>query len=150
MNEFDEDDLKELDIENCPINELWKYDVDRLETQLYMLESEHRLCGGTGEDVIAEFGFKGDYGSVLVQLRQLLDYVKENPYDENDRSKVLNRLDKFAEYVHNKCDPYHDEILKCVKKHTMDGLNEAVELAAHKKSLSITLHDKKECLCYTN
>jgi len=150
MDEIDDDVLKELDFENCPISELWKYDVDRLETQLYMLESEHRLCGGTGEDVVAEFGFKGDYGSVLVQLRQLIDTIKATPYTESDREEVLCRLDRFMEYVHNKCDPYHDEILKCVKKHTIDGLHEAVELAAHKKSLGKTLHDKKECLCYTN
>lgn len=149
MSEMD-DELTDINVETCPINELWEFDVERLETYLFMLETEHRLCLGTGEDVIAEFGFKGNYGSVLMQLREVIDKIKELPYTEADRAIVLQRLDRYTEHLHNKCDPYHDEILKKVRKHTMEGLTEALDLASQKRSLNRMLHEKKECLCYVN
>jgi hypothetical protein len=139
-----------LDIRSCPILELWRDDVETLETQLELLVSEERLCAGTGEEVIAEHGFRGDFNAVVNQMRNLLEMIKAKPYTESDRMQVLQRYERYATYMNNRKEAYEEAISECVKKHTIDGLMEASRYAESYHQLKDTLHNKKECICFTN
>jgi hypothetical protein len=140
----------EVDVMATPIKELWKDDIEWIENRIFFLEQEGRLCRGTGEEVIAEFGFKGNYDDVLRQLKELLETVNNNPYIETDKFEIRDRMIKYAEYKQSHRDIYMDKAKDAMKKKTMEGITEAVQISHAKRKLHDLLHEKKECICFLN
>ena len=139
-----------MDFMSTPIETLWKEDIEWLDNRIFMLEAEGRLCGGTGEEIIAEFGFRGNYDTVLTKLKEFTEKIKSKPYKEIERFDVLKRSEKYVEYRKSNKDVYIDKMKDSIKKYTMEGLTEALEISNAKYKMNEVLHEKKECICFIN
>jgi len=142
-----------IDKLNDPIEQVWEHELEWINNRIQLLKDEGRLCMGTGEEVIAEFGLTGDYDNVLQELIFLFSSVKANPYTEADRFDVIVRHNRFVEHKNEIEDIYEQRIKESFNARKSQGVQSIIDAANtldQKKNYLSMLHDKKECACYFN
>jgi hypothetical protein len=107
---------------------------------------ENRLCGDTGEAVIAEFGFKGSFEEVKQSLWNLLDEIRKNGFQESDRDELFVRHQRLRHWESVRIDNYIVEYEKFRKK----DLNKAIKILDARRKSKNFLHYRKECICFCN
>lgn len=126
---------------------------DRILTDLSFFESclEHEgmLCNITGHMVVDAFKFKGDYTTVMEQLKALIFDVKESVNFDNpeNRQKFYTAFMRYSTFDQLTVNPYHEMSRDAVKRQDFMTMSKCgIKFDMRLKSL----HMKKECLCYCN
>jgi flagellar motor component MotA len=111
------------------------------------MKMENRLCGETGEAVVAEFGFKGDFESVKQQLWSLMDDIRKKGLKESDRNELFVRHQRLLKHqLEQDNNPYLVKY-NAIRK---QGLEKAIKILDAMRKSKENLHKSKECLCFNN
>ena len=168
LNDFDEFikffENAPYDILNDPLEKLNYFCFSRLQAKFDLMGQEKLLCDKTGEGVVAEFGFKGPKEAVNTQLKELLEYRLENPYEDADRAELQLQMERFQAFqvqwrnnpvlvesrklwdasIHYSAPRYEDIGLVLLLQDLSYEMNRLflVEKAKH--------HESRLCVCFNN
>lgn len=139
-----------INYETDPLKIITKHEINRLNGLLFRMETAKRLCESAGAEVIHEFGFKGDLNAVREQLIELLDrYAIEGIHDSERPRLIENETKRLKWYAdENKSNEYYSQKIK--EYHRAGNLDKMHDMLAKQRLRTINLHNKKECLCFTN
>ena len=130
-----------------PLDILKESELRRIRALIAELKLTGRLCSEVGEAIVAEFKFKGDFQSVCLQLQELKKKIQKEGFQEEDRNELFARhqyLIKHRKRVNS--NPYNVEY----KKLALSDIENAIRILDAKAASEKNLHEKKECLCFTN
>ncbi len=145
--------IKPIPIHNDYLNasseDIIEGETVRLRTQIEMLRSNGNLCCEEGRELVSEFGFKGNMESVINQVENYIESISNTELCITDRIEILNRRVQASKSVHyeDKLNPYKEKFKKALEQ---GDVGEALLASENMQTLQKTLHEKKECLCYTN
>ena len=83
-----------IDYANDPLKTIEEHEIERLNGLLFRVETAKKLCSSAGEEIIAEFGFRGDLEAVRSQLIALLDRYAIDGIRDSDRPRLLENEKK--------------------------------------------------------
>lgn len=143
---FWETDNNSINIESDDLDTVKALEIEWVSNLLDSLETS-RLCDNVGEQVIAEFEFKGDHKKVFYALTGYLGNIVES-FTENDRKALVERKKKYLNFLteHNKINSYIIDG-KPISIETTMKLHQATEDELMRKHI---LHDAKMCKCFHN
>jgi len=135
-----------LDYLTRSLEDIANGEVARLELMVDELRENGRLCSEVGRELVAEFGYKGNLEEVAQQIEVTIKHIKDNGLSDLDRIEFQERRIKATESL------IDDEFFNEKFKEAMEkgNLDEMADIIEHKENLHELLHQKKECLCYTN
>jgi len=137
-----------INYEKDSLAEIVKYEKKRLKRLVNELNKEEKLCGITGKKIISEFGFKGNIGAVRQQLLLLIERYSTEGFSDKERKEIVENQIKASialQEAHN--DNYKQDALK----HMANGdFTKFMDALHNKLDRDGNLHEKKECICYTN
>ena len=138
-----------LDYITAPLEDIVKGEIYRLESSLTDLKEEGRLCGEEGRYIVAEFDFKGDMNAVAEQLEQHIQSLRENGLTDSDRVPTQERYMRGCTLhaIENDEVEMHTEFKKAMRTGDVSTM---MKITNRNERLRETMHEKKECLCYTN
>lgn len=120
--------------------------IQFLTTLLKMLDSEGRLCGDAGSEIIFVYGYKGDFKAVRNQFTTYISFLKKKTFlSADDRNFLQEKSERHGSFQHP------DQYLEMAKKSVKEG-NHSLFLDFVEKSDSRRKqwHDTKQCLCFCN
>lgn len=135
-----------LDYLKASLDDIVKGEVARLELMIQELKEDGKLCCETGRELVAEFGFKGDINQVIEQVEDYITDIETNGISDSDRITLQERRIAAAnsDLTEN---IYMEKFKEAMEKGDTKIM---IELAQRKSNLHEMLHEKKECLCYSN
>jgi hypothetical protein len=123
------------------LNTLQQMENQRLLRAMRHIEAENCLCGATGREVIAEFGWFGSLDEVIAQCKSLLDAFEEREWTELDRLDGIERRCRLLRYR------YHRRI-QIAKQYEAKKYGPGPTI--QRWLFERRMHRRKECLCYSN
>lgn len=123
-----------------------KGEIARLELMIAELKDEGRLCCDTGRELVAEFGFKGNITQVIEQVEEYIAKMDTDGITDADRVPMQDRRIQAANSDLTE-DIYQQKFKEAMEKGDTELM---MELVQRKSDLHEMLHEKKECLCYSN
>lgn len=152
-DEFEDFDTTDVNVD--PMNVINRVLLARMEHLLQKMTEEKNLCDDFGSGVVAEFLFKGNKVEVEFQLRKLIEYRTNTPYEEKDRASLVEQAGRFMNHVKAVSNnPLKVKIrqLNVLLWHSfrsdyqfdMEKAMEQLRFNRHE------LHRKKECICFNN
>lgn len=121
-------------------------EISRYEWLLDNLEKETLLCSDIGEQVVAEFAFKGTKKEVEHQLRERIAKL-EKGFTNDDVDALMENESRLLKYLNDyRTDPYVIEIQEYLP-FDPPRAHKASEAYHRRKA---TLHSRGECICYSN
>jgi len=117
------------------------------------LKREGVLCSVTGSLIVSVYRFKGDYNEVLIKFRNYIDRVKNiQNLTESIRQDLYIKHGMINNYENP--NPYWRMVDEIKKIHysniTPDDIAKQNQLICKAIENEKILHDKKECLCFSN
>lgn len=124
-------------------------EIHRLSFNLEGLKESGRLCSDDGRFIVLEFGFKGDTDSVIKQMEEHIQNLKDNGIKDTDRVNMQsNYMNACTIFAIEEDETKHRELFKDAMK--KGDINKMQAIVENIHSVGNTIHDKKECLCYSN
>ena len=117
-----------------------------LTTLLNQLDSDARLCGDAGSEIIFVYGYKGDLKAVRNQFVTYISFLKKKrTLSSDDRNFLQEKSDRHSEFQHP--DQYPEMAKKAMKDGDTDKFFEFLEKSDNRRK---QWHDTKQCLCFCN
>ena len=142
--------------------EVLEMELGHVETQLIALGMSERLCSLEGREVIAEYGFSGNFNDVARALKKYSETIEDNGVDDYIRNEIIERKEALIAHraESDSDDKYESEklatILEAIKTHDPEHIiattiaQNAKADTADVKIRQDALHEAKLCTCYTN
>jgi len=143
-------EFEEVDYEKSPMSKIRVSEIRRLDSLLFIMERLDKLCDRDAHRVAIEFGFKGDIEAVRSQLIHTLDRYALQGMKPTERLTLRLNEDRVNDWFDSvKCQDkfYKLEIKKAITENDMGRMSNLTQGLTETKHL---LHNKKECVCFTN
>jgi len=139
-----------INYETDPLDLIGRHEVYRLNDLLYRIEDAGKLCESAGEEIIAEFGFRGGLEAVQKQILALLDRYALEGVKDSERLRLAENEKKRIKWYDDKR-TQADYYKKKLKEYHFNGNWAGIsEIAGKQADRRKELHDKKECICFNN
>lgn len=137
-----------IDYKQDDLETIRQYEIKRLKPILKALNQAKRLCSKIGTQVIIEFGFNGDLEYVREQLSQKIEAYQAAKFKKTYRTTLLENHKRLKKAMQEDTKDFYEQTgITLIEQ---GNVLEAFRVAQVNHRRNKTLHDKKECLCYTN
>ena len=139
--------LMYVDYETDTLEDIRLHEIERLRALLASLNRTKRLCSYDGSIVVAEFGFKGTLQDVRRQLFNLRERYMKQGITEEDREEMEINWERLSNHMRSQNE---DGLKEECRKNVLTDLDKAWTYARAMHRREDEIHEKKECLCYSN
>jgi hypothetical protein len=114
-------------------------EITRLDRRLRHLGFEECLCGSTGRELLAEYGWDGSLEEILERGESLLEVLQEREMTEIDRLEWIDRRCRLLRYRY-----FRRQQIQAAYPARRVGPSPQIQ----RWILERRMHRRKECLCY--
>ena len=150
--------LADINVDTCNVKLLvWAYlnymNVRFVTGMTVEFNHTKMLCCETGLELIAVYGFKGNFDSVYAQMNSMLEKIEQTEPSEDLRSIIINNLSTHRAYQSGedefvRTNPHFAEFKKA--QQSSKPRDEVFAIFDRYLALNKHMHDAKQCVCYCN
>lgn len=136
---------------NDPLNEILEEHIEFLNFLYSELESDGLLCSSNGQEIVSIYKFHGGYNEVLAEFKRYIELLEKVELTDELREKLY--IIRGLHVNFRTTNPYTEQAKKIGNPShliTPEIVSQQIELWHKASEYEKELHDKKECLCYSN
>ena len=113
------------------------------------LKADGMLCGEAGSELVAVYGFRGNYDMVTDQLTTHLAQIANEIPTEDLRDRIVLMVYAHIQYMDTsiRINPYYTAYTKAKRSGDLMLVGEVFDRYVEWNK---RLHDNKQCLCFSN
>lgn len=153
-----------LDLDTATNEEILEMELSHVAYQLLAMGMNKRLCSLEGREVIAEYGFSGNFDDVVHALNMYSEMLEDLGVCDDAREGIIKRKEALIAYraTADSDDKYEagklTTIMEAIKTRDPEHViatTLAQNAGTNPNSADVqirqnALHDAKMCVCYTN